>query len=197
MMAAGKTRPKVAVLHTHIENESKPDDLDVLVQVDAVAESLRLLGYDPVPVALSLNLQTAVDALTALRPRFVFNLVESIGGTGRFLHFAAVLLDHLKIPYTGSSTDALYVTTNKLLAKQRLQVLGIATPQWFTLDLIDDTPLPCIIKPIWEDASLGISGASVLHSGDRYHMSFVSTPDQEVCSEHHNEPVHWMNCPVK
>jgi len=107
--------------------------------------------------------------LRADRPDFVFNLVETVEGSGRFIHFAPSLLDHLAIPYTGSSTEALFTTSNKLLAKKMLQSSGVRTPQWFSADdLKRNKPAVegnFIVKSIWEHASIGLDDASVVCAG--------------------------------
>jgi len=158
----------VAVLHNEVGSDSSPDDLDVITQVNVVSQALNALNYDPVSVPLSLNLQAACDRLNSLKPLFVFNLVESIAGTGRFIYFAAALLDRMRYPYTGSGTDALYVTTNKPLSKSRMRSFEIATPDWILIDTSvrqePDFEPPYILKPVWEDASVGLDVSSVIHT---------------------------------
>jgi D-alanine-D-alanine ligase len=39
-------------------------------------------------------------------------------------------LDVLGLPYTGGRTEALFLTTHKLLAKERLRQAGLPTPSW-------------------------------------------------------------------
>ena len=161
-----KHAPTVVVLHNQIVSTSAQDELDVLVQVETVSEALSLQGYDPVAVPVSLDLQHAMDHLRQLQPKFVFNLVESIGGTGRFIYFAPAMLDHLQIPYSGCSTDALYITTNKLLSKVLMRSQSIATPAWMPLNGPPDVAgihfePAYILKPVWEDASVGLDDASV------------------------------------
>ena len=53
-------------------------------------------------------------------------------GKAVLIYFAPALLDLLNIPYTGCRTDAMFLTSNKPLAKKILHDAGIATPAWFT-----------------------------------------------------------------
>ncbi|MBU2482059.1 MAG: ATP-grasp domain-containing protein, partial [Proteobacteria bacterium] len=65
----------------------------------------------------------------------------------------------LKIPYTGVPLDALFVTTNKVLAKKIMQLNHLPTADFFSMDEIQklDDQKTYIAKPIWEEASVGIS----------------------------------------
>jgi D-alanine-D-alanine ligase len=160
---------RVIILYSEVTDESSPDDADVLAQVEAVTRALKNLGHKPNSVPMSLNLESAMDLLTTLSPHLVFNLVESLNGLGRFIYFAPALLDQLGLRYTGGSTQALYVTTNKILSKKKLSDAGLPTPAWFSSadssGRID--ALPYFIKPVWEDASVGIDENSlVYHEND-------------------------------
>jgi D-alanine-D-alanine ligase len=157
----------VAVLHGAVSGESAPDEQDVLVEVETVSRALEELGCEPVPVPLSLDLGDAADALRRLRPRFAFNLVESVAGSGRLIALGPLLLDLLSIPYTGAPADATYLTSNKLLAKRTLRAEGIDTPPWLSVE--DPWPGPFrpglrIVKSVWEHASVGIDEGSVIHA---------------------------------
>lgn len=151
---------KIAILHGEVTPESGQDEQDVLVEVETVSRSLKNLGYEPVAVPISLDLKKAMTEIQAVQPDLAFNLVESIGGTGRFSHFAPSLLDYLNLPYTGARTNAIFVTMNKVLTKMQLQCAGILTPEWLTARAATMNDLafepPYFIKPTWEDASVGL-----------------------------------------
>jgi D-alanine-D-alanine ligase len=119
---------KVAILHGAVAPDAAPDEQDVLVEVETVATTLAALGYRPVPLPLGLDLAAAGRRLARLKPDFVFNLVESLEGQGRLIHLAPSLLDSLGLAYTGSGAEAIYLTSNKPLAKRLLRGEGIATP---------------------------------------------------------------------
>ncbi len=69
-----------------------------------------------------------------LRPDVVFNLVESLAGWDRLAHVFPSLLESLGLPYTGNSAAALWLTNNKLLAKERLRQAGLPTPPWYGVE---------------------------------------------------------------
>jgi D-alanine-D-alanine ligase len=141
----------------------------VLVEAAVVCRALRALGYAPVKLPLTLNLRRAAAALRRLSPRFVFSLVESVEGLDRLAHLAPALLDCMDLAYTGARTEALFITSNKLLTKEKLRLASIPTPEWAPVEdsgvLEPCFPPPYIVKSVWEHASIGLTGASVAHDG--------------------------------
>jgi D-alanine-D-alanine ligase len=174
---------KAAVLHGKVLEGAGWDEQDVFVQAIAVSQSLADLGYEPIVLSLSLDIAETVSALLALRPVFVFNLVEAIEGRGNMIHFAPALLDALNIPYTGAQTEAIFLTSSKITAKKILRAHGIATPDWFSSG--DRKPgallgSRCIVKSGWEDASIGLDEDSVVPADDfsRIHEKIAKLSEQ-------------------
>lgn len=158
---------KVAILYSEVAEHSTLDDLDVLMQLQAVSQALKKLGHKATAMPISLDLRSVMEQLTEQRPDYVFNLVEGLQGVGRFIHFAPALLDQLKMAYSGGSTHALYVTTNKILSKNLLRAADLPTPLWCSstdaLHKMPSFPPPYIVKPVWEDASVGIDEESLVY----------------------------------
>jgi D-alanine-D-alanine ligase len=156
----------VLVLHNEAADDSAVDDRDVLVQRDAVLEALRSLGHDAAALSGSLNLSAVSTKLQERRPDVVFNLVESLGGTDRLMPLATLLLDALGMPHTGCGTETILATSNKTAAKQRMHAAGFPTAGWLSIKEPSTCPLPrdgrCILKPIWEHASVGMGDDAVL-----------------------------------
>jgi D-alanine-D-alanine ligase len=164
---------KVAVLHGKIMAGAAQDEQDVLVQLECVSQALAQLGYEPVPIALSLNMAETADHLLALKPAFVFNLVEAIDGRGNLIACAPLLLDALQLPYTGAQAAAMFISSGKMTAKKIMRTAGIATPDFLTAD----GPWPValkttryIIKSEWEHASLGLDEDAVFFPADSKHL---------------------------
>ncbi len=155
---------KVVVLHEAIPEGARPDELDALVQVEETGAALERLDFAVRTLSAGLNVETWLRELESQRPDCVFNLVESLGGDGRLITLAPTILTAARIPYTGCDADAIYLSTNKLLAKHWMMMHGIATPAWFaSADAVDRSKGPWIVKSVWEHASLGIDDASVVH----------------------------------
>jgi D-alanine-D-alanine ligase len=158
---------KVVVLYDRIAKEAKnPDQSDALVQAEAIGRTLSHLGHEPVDMTFSLDLKGFLQEIRDAYPQLVFNLVESVNGHGRLIHFPASILELLAIPYTGAPADALYLTSGKILTKKILAGAGIPTPSYHSPGDLrrKSIPLngPYIIKSVWEHASVGLEESSVL-----------------------------------
>jgi D-alanine-D-alanine ligase len=161
---------KIAVIHGKVPIDAGRDEQDVLVQVAFVSKGLVALGHEPVAVPVSLNLAAAARALKDLRPDVVFNLVESLTGSGSLIHLAPALLDTLHIPYTGAGTAAMLLTSNKVLAKRWLAAAGLPTPPWFTpREMSENFRIEgaWLVKSVWEHASVGLDEDSVIPEAGR------------------------------
>jgi len=167
---------RVALLHNAVSPDAPAPEQDVLVQADAVARALAELGHAPVRVAASLDLSRVRDDLERVAPDVVFNLVESLGGSDRLSYLATGLLDGLGYRYTGSPTEALFPLGSKLAAKRRMRAAGLPTPDWIEAgDARSGSPASetrpssgprdaCILKPVYEHASFGMTSASVVRA---------------------------------
>jgi D-alanine-D-alanine ligase len=165
---------RVAVLHGQVPEGASKDELDVLVQVEAVFKALSDMGHEPTRIPFSVDVRMAIEALKSIQPDLVFNLVESVDGQGRLIHIAPAFLDYLRLPYTGAKTEAMFLTSNKLVAKKLLQGSGIETPQWFSFQdtLQHDTLVNgrYMIKSVWEHASIGLGEESVISVTDPHQL---------------------------
>ena len=154
------TAERIVILHGRVGAEARADEQDVLTEVRQVSAALTGLGYEAIPLPLSLNLEAAADELRRLAPLLVFNLVESIEGQDRLLHLATSLLDLLGIPYTGTGSQGMFLASNKVLAKRLILQAGISTPPWSgageTLITGPDFAPPYVVKSIWDNASQGL-----------------------------------------
>jgi D-alanine-D-alanine ligase len=161
---------KIAIIHQEVAAGAGRDEQDVLTQVDFVSRGLATLGHEPVAVPASLNLDAVARTLAEKQPAIVFNLVETLAGKGNLIHIVPSLLDALKIPYTGAGTEAMFLTSNKLLAKRWLAAAGLPTPPWFTTaDAKEGLRIEgaWLVKSVWEHASIGLDEDSVLFGADR------------------------------
>jgi D-alanine-D-alanine ligase len=153
----------VLVLHEAFGPAARPDETDALVQVEQVADAMTRLGWRVAVQATGLDLDTTLSAIREQAPACVFNLVEGLAGDGRLIHFVPAMLRVAGIPHTGASADSLFLSSQKLLAKNVLQQNDIATPAWFIrTGMHHDSNSTWIVKSVWEHASFGMDDGCVV-----------------------------------
>jgi D-alanine-D-alanine ligase len=167
----------ITVLFNEPRAGAAADEADVLVQVEAVSAALAAEGHAVERLACGLDLASLAARLDATAPDLVFNLVEGIAGHDRLFAVVPSLLDALGIPYTGSSAEAIFSTTSKLLGKERLLAAGLPTPavpaRWPPPGG-DASPAASpfaagryILKPVWEHGSVGMEDDMVVEAPSR------------------------------
>jgi D-alanine-D-alanine ligase len=154
--------PKRAViLHDVHAAQGPPDQSDTLVEAQAIAAALRALGFDPEIVATGLDLASLERTLATLSPVVVVNLIESLEGRGRLLHLVPALLESLGVAFTGCTSAALALTSDKPLAKRLIASAGLPTPAAFSPQTRTGR---WIVKSVWEHASLGLDDDAIVEA---------------------------------
>jgi D-alanine-D-alanine ligase len=166
-----------AILHNTADEKSAPHERDVLDQVREVEVALAALGCEITIGACTLDLDAVARLVEATAPDLVFNLVESLGGQDRLIPLVPALLEALGVPFTGCSARALFVTTDKVWAKEVLARAGLPTPETFAIFGVPETvrgrvaEAPAngypavIVKSLLEHGSLGLDADAVLAPG--------------------------------
>lgn len=159
-----KTSPhSVLVLHEKLDSDARPDEADALVQVEQVSEALELLNWKVSTQAIDLDLALGLERLQDEKPGCVFNLVESLGGRGELIGLVPALLESAGLPFTGSGSMAINLSSHKLFAKRFMRADGIPTPDWQPDDdRSHDPEARWIVKSLWEHASLGLDDGAVV-----------------------------------
>jgi len=152
--------PYIPIVHG--ATDGRPDEADTLEAALAISETLRSLGFASDLVHVGLDF-TPVEAMARRKPVAVFNLVEAIQTDLRLQPVVPAILDRLRLPYTGSSFDALVSAMSKVRSKHVLKAASVATPAWIDgirNPLPDDTMV--LVKSDSEHASVGIDSTSVV-----------------------------------
>ncbi len=155
----------VTLLINKLSDTPSDDEKDVLVQADEVEITLKSSGYRTDRLFMDLNLEETRDILLKTNPDLIFNLVEGLDGKANLIHLAPALLESLRIRYTGCRLESMFITSNKILTKKILNSNQINTPVFY-LGSGPYQPEPgkmYIAKPLWEDASVGITDESVFN----------------------------------
>ena len=154
----------ILIVSDKLSKEPTKDELDTALEVKQVRAALKGLGHDVSRLSFSLNLERVKNRLLASRPDLIFNLVETLEGC-RLLHLAPALFETMDIRYTGGSSHAMMSSSDKLFAKRLMHKEGLPTPPWLEASNLSSLTgflgHPLIIKPVSEEASVGITDASV------------------------------------
>lgn len=159
-----ETARTAVILYNEVKENAPEDVLDVGVQANWISDVLNELGMKTVKLPFSLN---SIDELKRQKengPIFVLNLVDSAPEEEEFVYLVPSVLDVLKIPYTGCSPEALFLTTDKVLTKKYFKSYGLPTSEWVTKDdgsfFVPNERY--IVKALCEDASIGLNNDSVV-----------------------------------
>lgn len=159
---------QVVIAHSQVPAGADPSMADVLAQVALVKEGLDRLGlpYRCVTVAggWAWEVKGAVEPRTA-----VVNLLEAPAGEPRRHAAATAVLELLQVPFTGCGAEALWLTTDKLATRAVLATAGLPVAAGGRLRveaprLPEEVAFPVIVKPAWEDASVGLEGDPICHT---------------------------------
>jgi D-alanine-D-alanine ligase len=142
--------------------------LGVLDAVNAVQHSLLELGYEATRVPLKPPISSAREIISSLDADLAFNLFEGFCGYPETEAIVPEALSAAGIPFTGCPDKALRLCLDKANVKVLLKAAGIPTPDFQLLNPqimhMFQLSYPCIVKPRSEDASHGLSEASVVIS---------------------------------
>jgi len=133
-----------------------------------VARALLAGGHDVLMIGIGDDVAPLLAKLAEFQPKLVFNGCEGFRKNARHEYAVAALLDMYGYRYTGSSPTALLVARNKSLTKKVLAYHGIRVPAFAEFKEGDklvrpsELRFPLIVKPLLEDASIGIAQASVV-----------------------------------
>lgn len=162
---------KIAIIHSALNGVVSPDNQDTLDQAASVREALERKGAIVELFPFDLGFSTLGSKIKKYSPNLLFNLVEAVNGKDSLAFLGAFFAEQLRIPFTGSSSRALYLTTDKLVANQILKAEGVRVPDWLPKRVLSamasrpdaeaELPCPFIVKAVAADCSLGLSKDSV------------------------------------
>ena len=147
------------------------ESLNPISEYEDMAKSLQKVGYDAYTLNIMDSLQILTKDLEKNKPDVVFNLVEIFKDQPRLEMSFTGILELLNVTYTGAPPMALGTCQNKTLTKRILGTLGIRTPRYKIIKDMERSfrlglRYPLIVKPAWEDASVGIDNDSIVNNVD-------------------------------
>jgi D-alanine-D-alanine ligase len=133
---------------------------------EEIFEALQKLGHEPSYLELDGRPQS-LHALARADADLIFNLTESFDGDDTKEMNVVAYVDLLGLRYTGAGPHAIFLAQDKAVAKKIFAFHGIKTPFFAIayrgrIEHAHDVSFPLIVKPAWEDGSIGIDAASVV-----------------------------------
>ncbi|MBI3752765.1 MAG: D-alanine--D-alanine ligase [Deltaproteobacteria bacterium] len=142
----------------------------VIDTAKAVKTILKSEGISTTLIPLRDDVEGFVKTLKTENADVVFNLCEGAMGKSAFEMNVAALLELFRFRFTGSGALTLGVALHKARAKAILAYYGIPTAKFFVISdlnsqlstLGSQLSFPLIVKPVCEDASIGIDKDAVV-----------------------------------
>jgi D-alanine-D-alanine ligase len=138
-----------------------------------VVSTLRGLGHEVEPLGVQDELGPIRDLHQQWQPHIFFNLLEEFHGMVEFDHHVVSFLELLQASYTGCGPRGLVLSRDKGLAKKVIAYHRIRIPAFavFARGRKVKRParlsFPLIVKSLSEEASVGISQASIVDSDEK------------------------------
>jgi D-alanine-D-alanine ligase len=167
---------KLRVLVLMHEDLVPPDSLEGLSQKEIarfkpefdVVATLNELGHEVRPLGVVDDLGAVRRAILQWEPHLAFNLLEEFHGVAVYDQHVVSYLELMRQPYTGCNPRGLMLAHDKALCKKLLTYHRICTPKFTVFPLKHAVrgprrlTFPILVKSVSEDASLGISQASIV-----------------------------------
>ncbi|MBU1219243.1 hypothetical protein KKF34_06620 [Myxococcota bacterium] len=170
---------QVTILVSSLSHNASADELDTLEESRFLEEILSEMGHQTEIMDFSGDCSEVIRKIRLKTADIVFNLVETIGGISRDIHLVPALLVLSGLPFTGSTSIPMALSTDKVLSKIHLEQAGIKTGKYSCCtDFISNIPFegPWILKPTSEEASAGIGNSAFHSSIDSLRKTINSSP---------------------
>jgi D-alanine-D-alanine ligase len=134
-----------------------------------VTTTLRDMGHEIRIVGVKDDLTVIRRAVEEWKPHIAFNMMEHFHELGAFDHNVVSYLELLRVPYTGCNPRGLMLARDKALSKTLLSYHRVPVPDFAVVRVGRKVrrpkrmTFPLIVKSLTQEASIGISQASVVH----------------------------------
>jgi D-alanine-D-alanine ligase len=161
-----------------------------------VIRGLEKLGHEVLQLGVGSDLGPIRHAFTEHNPDIAFNLLVAFHDVAIYDQHVVGYLELLRKRYTGSNPRGLMLARDKALSKELLAYHRIRVPRFAVFPVGKKVrrpaklPFPLVVKSLFDEASLGISQASVVTSDEklRERVEFMhQTFDVDVIAEEYVE----------
>src|SRR6478672_8612268 len=138
-----------------------------------VISTLTTMGHEVQVLGVHDDLGEIRRLVTEWKPQIAFNLLEGFDDIVIFDQNVVSHLELLKLPYTGCNPRGLVLARDKSLSKKLLAYHRIPVPEFEVVRMGRPVrrpkrlPFPLIVKSLTQEASIGISQASVVDSDEK------------------------------
>lgn len=169
---------KITILYDRWPDQSDAKEIELAMSGEGeeahhhLCEYLGKLGHEIRLHGVYDDVKGLIAELDANPPEIVLNTCESFRRDSSMEFHIPALLDMLGIKYTGSGPGALMFAQDKGLAKKILAYHGLWSADFtvYPRGQFDIRPsklrFPLIVKPLTEDASIGIAESSVVKNDE-------------------------------
>lgn len=188
-----KKPPRILALFDAIAPTTIDQDLSAELQTEDwkteanVLVALRDLGHTAEHLAIHDDLDLLRQKIEHFRPDIIFNLADQFKNNRAFDQNIVSFLEMHGVPFTGCGATGLTLCKHKGVSKKILSYHRILVPQFTVIPRgrrfarPKRLKFPILVKPLKEEASLGISQASFVETDEQFnervlfiHSSFNS-----------------------
>jgi D-alanine-D-alanine ligase len=167
-----KQQRVLVLVHKHLVPPEDTTGVDVTAvewktEFDVIT-TLRENGHEVRALGIQDELNPIRQAVDEWKPTIVFNLLEAFDNENLFDQNVVGYLELLRVPYTGCNPRGLLLSRDKSLSKKLLAYHRIPVPDFVVfrrgrkVRVPPRLKFPVIVKSLTQEASIGISQASVV-----------------------------------
>ncbi len=159
-----------------------------------VLTTLREMGHDALPLGVRDDLGVIRRRIRDFKPHVHFNLLEEFHGVAVYDQYVVAYLELMRQAYPGCNPRGLMLAHDKALCKQILLYHRIPTPRFALFPRRQKVKrpkflrFPLLVKSTVEEASLGISQASIVTNDEKFldRVAFIHEQVQtDAIAEHY------------
>jgi D-alanine-D-alanine ligase len=156
----------------NIEGHSAKEVAEWKTEFDVVA-GLTNLKHEVRPLGVSSDLSVIREAIETWKPHIAFNLLEEFHGVTLYDQHVVSYLELMQQAYSGCNPRGLMLAHDKALCKKILSYHRIAVPDFAVFPKgkvvrrSKRLKFPLLVKSATEEASLGISQASIVSNDEK------------------------------
>jgi D-alanine-D-alanine ligase len=168
-----KEKRTITVLYDAVEDEEKAkaeaEGEPFPLAYAQVADALEKRGHTVQTIGVTKKIRSLVALIEKDTSDVIFNLCEAIASSTPHEHNVVGLLELFEKCFTGCGSAGWLLASDKALCKKIFQFHGIRYPRFCTfekgkVEWADELDFPLIVKPLNEDASIGIDSGSVVEN---------------------------------